>query len=123
HLDAGADRLARLAEADDLAILAYLDLAALDAARDHRAASGDREDIFDRHQEGKLGRAHRLRHERVHRIHQLVDLGLPLRLAIEGTQSRPADDRGIVARVVVLRQKLPNFHLYPLDQLLLPSPA
>src|SRR6185312_16744550 len=45
HLDAGADRLARLAEADDLALLAYLHLAALDAARHHSAASRDRENI------------------------------------------------------------------------------
>src|ERR1019366_8222675 len=51
HLDARADRLARLAEADDLHILAHLHLAAFDTARHHRAAPGNRENILDRHQE------------------------------------------------------------------------
>ena len=59
HLDAGADRLAGLAEADDLAVLANLDLAALDTARDHSSAAGDREDVFDRHQERLVDRARR----------------------------------------------------------------
>src|SRR5205814_242056 len=44
HLYARANALARLAEADDLHILANLHLAALDTARDHGAASGDRKD-------------------------------------------------------------------------------
>ena len=111
------DRLAGLAEADDLALLAHLDLAALDTARNHRAAAGDREDVFDRHQERLVDRARRLRHVLVHRIHQLVDLGLPLGFAVQRAQGRAADDRSVVAGVVVLRQQLADFHLHQLDQL------
>ena len=58
-----------------------------------------------------------LRNELVHRRHQLVDLRLPLGFAVQRAQGRAADDRRIVARVVVLRQQLANFHLDQLDQL------
>ena len=53
HLDAGDRRLLRLAwaNADDLDLLVHLDHATLDTTRDNGAATGDREDILDRHQE------------------------------------------------------------------------
>ncbi len=75
HFDAGDHRLAGLAEADDLGFLAHLDLAALDPARHHRAAAGNREDIFNRHQERQVNGTRRHGHVLVHRIHQLVNLG------------------------------------------------
>ena len=98
-------------------VLAHLHLAALDTARNHRAAARDREDVFDRHQERQVDRARRQRNVRVHRLHQLVDLRFPLRLAVQRAQRRAADDRHVVARVVVLRQQLADFHLHQLDQL------
>ena len=73
HLDARAHRLPRVAETDDLELVADLDDAALDAARDDRAATGDREHVFDRHQERLVELAHRLGDERVARLHQLLD--------------------------------------------------
>src|ERR1700733_12505207 len=54
HLHARAHRLLRVAEANDRARLAYLDLATLDTARNHRATARDREDVFDRHQERQV---------------------------------------------------------------------
>src|SRR5580698_407641 len=45
HLDAGADRLAGLAEAHDLAVFTNLHLATLDTARHHGSTARDREDI------------------------------------------------------------------------------
>src|SRR5439155_19106101 len=51
HLDAGDDRLLRLADADDLDFVADLRDAALDATCGDRAATLDREDVLDRHQE------------------------------------------------------------------------
>src|ERR1700677_4076253 len=117
HLHAGADRLTGLAEADDLAGLANLYLAALDAARDHRAATRDREDVFDRHQERLVDRALGLWNVLVHCRHQLVNLRFPLGFAVERAQGRAANDRSVVARVVVLRQQLANLHLDQLDQL------
>jgi hypothetical protein len=113
----GHHRLARLAEADNLDVLADLHLAALDAARHHRAASLNREDVFDRHQERLVDVARRQRHVLVHRFHQLVDLGFPLRFAVQRTQRRAANHRHIVARELVLRQQLAHFHLHQVDQL------
>src|SRR5262249_62428761 len=53
HLDAGHDGLLGLVvDADDLDLVADLDLALLDAAGDYRAAARDREDVFERHQGG-----------------------------------------------------------------------
>src|SRR6202011_4365361 len=74
HLDTGHDGLARLfLQTDDLDFLTDLDLTALDAARADRSTTGDREDVFDRHQERLVDRALRRRDVLVDRIHQLED--------------------------------------------------
>src|SRR6185312_15488471 len=117
HFNAGANRLLRIAETDDRAGLANLDLAAFDTTRDNSSTTRDREDVFDRHQERQVDCTLGLRNVLVDRSHQLVDLGFPLRLSVQAAQSGPADDRGVVAGVVVLRQKLAHFHLNQLDQL------
>src|SRR6188768_1244963 len=53
HLDTGDGGLLRaLADADDLDLLVDLHDAPLDAAGDDRAATGDREDVLDGHEEG-----------------------------------------------------------------------
>ena len=59
----------------------------------------------------------RLRNVLVHRIHQLVDLGFPLGFAVQRAQSRAANHRNVVARELVLRQQLANFHLDQVGQL------
>ena len=108
HLDAGDDRLAcvSLLEPDDLDLFADLDLAALDAARADRAAAGDREDVFDRHQERLVDGALRRRDVVVDRVHQLEDrigIGIAaLAARVERLERRAADDRRVVARELVL---------------------
>ena len=78
HLDAGDDLLDGRTDADDLDFLADLDDSALDTAGDDRAAAGDREDVFDRHQERLVDGALRHRDVVVDRVHQLHDLLAPL---------------------------------------------
>src|ERR1017187_2363100 len=117
HLHARHHRLAGLAEAHDLDIFAYFHLAALDAARDNSPAALDREDVFDRHQERLVDVARRQRYVLVHCVHQLVDLGFPLRFAVQRTQRAAANHRQIVARESVLGQQLAYFHLHQVDQL------
>ena len=92
-------------------------LAALDAARNNRSTTRDREDIFDRHEERQVDQAVGLRHVLVHRRHQLVDRCFPLGFAVQRAKGRAADDRHVVAGEVVLRQQLADFHLDQLDQL------
>ena len=86
-------------------------------ARNHGPATGDRENVFDRHQERLVHVALRLWHVLVHRIHQLVDLCFPLRLAVQRAQRRTAYHRHVVARELVLGQQLTHFHLDQVDQL------
>jgi len=104
HLDAGHHRLERRLEADDLDFLADLDDAALDTAGHHGAATGDREHVFDRHQERQVLRAIRLRNVLVHRLHQLVDRFLAELhiLVLERAQRRALDHRDLVAGEIVL---------------------
>ena len=104
-------------DADDLDLVADLALALLDAAGDDRAAAGDREHVFDRHQERLVDVAGRLRDVGVDRLHQLEDLRRPLRVALERLQRRDADDRDVVAGEVVLREQLADLELDELEQL------
>src|SRR5438034_61075 len=98
HLHAGDHRLSGLAEADDFNFFSHLHLAALDSARDHRAAPRDREDIFNRHQERLFNLTLRYRHILVHRLHQLVNLLLPLGFAIQRAQRGKPHHRNFVSR-------------------------
>src|SRR6201996_2696669 len=62
HLDAGDGGFARLrVDADDFDLVAGVDDALLDTTRRDGAAAGDREDVLDRHQEGLVQLADRLR--------------------------------------------------------------
>ncbi len=87
HLDAGDDGLLGGAQTDDLDLLADLDLALLDLAGDDRATTGDGHDVLDRHEEGLVDGALGLGDEVVDGVHELEDLGRPLRVALEGLQS------------------------------------
>src|ERR671930_48335 len=84
HLEPGDDGLLDLGvDADDLDLVARLDLALLDPARDDRAAARDREDVLDRHQESLVGVAGRLGDVVVDGLHQLEDLLLLLLVALD----------------------------------------
>src|SRR5215210_7625767 len=118
HLEPGDDGLRDFGmDADDLDLVARLDLALLDAAGHDGAAAGDREDVLDRHQERLVGVAGRLRDVGVDLLHQLEDLPGGLLVALERLQSGTRDDRDVVARELVLREELADLHLDELEQL------
>src|SRR2546422_4496628 len=118
HLDAGHDSLRGRVDAHDLDFLVLLELAALDTTGGHGAATFDREHVLDRHQERLVDGSLRLRDVGVDRVHQLEDLRRPFGVALEGLERREADDRDIVARVLVLVQQLAQVELDQLDELL-----
>src|SRR4051794_5285206 len=119
HLDAGDRRRHLLGlDADDVDGLVDLDDAPLDAAGDDGATTGDGEDVLDRHEERLLDLTHRLRHGVVDRVHQLEQLGAPLGVALERLQRRDADDREVVAGVLLAGQQLTYLELDQLEDLL-----
>ena len=103
-------------DADDLDLVAGVDDALLDAAGGDGAAAGDREDVLDRHQEGLVELADRLRDVGVERVGQLEDGLLGLFVAFQRLQRRALDDRGVVAGEVVLVEQFLDLLLDQLDQ-------
>ena len=90
HFDAGAGGLDGGLDADDFDFFADLDDTALDATGDDGAATGDREDVFDREQEGLVDGALGRRDVAVEGIRQgedrrFADFGL---VAFEGLEGR-----------------------------------
>src|SRR5205823_3578112 len=110
HLDAGHHRLLGRTDADDLDLLADLDLAALDPAGGHRAAAADREHVLDRHEERPVDLALRLGDVVVDRVQELLDRARAelARVALERLQRAPPDDRDVVARELDVRVVAPR---------------
>src|SRR6195952_4002969 len=90
HFHARARRLLRHRDADDLDFFADLDDAALDTTGHDRAATRDREHVFNRHQEGAVHRALRRRDVRIQCVGQLHDglFAQLARVAFEGQLRR-----------------------------------
>ncbi len=123
HLDARANGLAGLrVKADDLDFFHRLELTALDTTRGDRAATCDREDVFDGHQERLVFVALGGRNVAVDGCHQVedrlegrvVDTGALL----EGLQHFDGGtlyDRAVLE--AVLLEEVVDFHLDKLEQL------
>ncbi len=119
HLDAGDRGPASLGtDADDLDLFVQLDLAALDTAGDDRTATGDREDVLDRHQERLVDLTLRLRNVLVDGVHQLDDAVGPLLVALESLEAGDAHHGGVVAGELLRAQQLADLHLDQLEDLL-----
>src|SRR4051794_36562011 len=119
HLDTG-DRggLLLRVDADDVDGLVDLEHATLDTAGYHGAATGDGEDVLDRHQERLVGVAFRLGNELVDGAHQLEHRLAPLGVALERLERGDADDRSVVSGELELGQQLADLELHQLHDLL-----
>src|SRR6266404_9394086 len=116
HFHAGHHFLLRRTKAHNLHFFANLYLPALHAPGDHRAASGNRENVFDGHGERLVDVAHRQRHVLVHRFHQFINGLFPLRVAVQSLQRRALDHRNRVARKLIALQQLAHFEFDKLQQ-------
>ena len=105
-------------DAHDLDRVAGVDDALLDAARGHGAATRDREDVLDRHQERLVEVALGLRDVGVQLLGELDDLGLVLLVALQRLERRADDERDVVAREVVLVEQVADLDLDELQELL-----
>ena len=84
----------------------------------HRAPTGDREHILDRHQERLVQITHRLRDELIDRVHQLHHLRRRRRITLQRLQRRHPHHRGVITGELVLGEQLPDLELDQLQQLL-----
>src|SRR5574343_661189 len=119
HFNTGTGGLDGRTDANDFDFFTNLDDTALDTAGYNGAAAGDREDVFNRHQERLINGTFRGRDVGVEGVGQtedrrLADFGL---VAFEGLQSGAVDDRGVVTREVVLGEQFAQFHFDELEQL------
>ena len=106
-------------DADDVDGLVDLDDAALDPAGDDRAATGDREDVLDRHEERLVDLADRAAGSTSSTASiSSMSLLAPLGVALERLERRDADDREVVAGELVLREQLADLELDELEDLL-----
>ena len=114
HLNARANRLAAfIGQTDDLNFVADLDDAAFDTTGGDRAATFDRENVFDSHEERFVNVAFRFRNIGVDSVHELGDAlrGFRIGRILLSRKGRAADNRAIVAVEVVLRKEFANFEL------------
>ena len=95
-----------------------MDGTSLDTAGDDGATSGDGEDVLDRHKEGLVNQTLRERDVAVDSVHELHDLILPLRLAVEGAESGTADDGAILIKLVE-SEEVADLHLDEVEHLLI----
>src|SRR3989338_516606 len=118
HLNARNDRLLRVAESDNLYLAIQFHDAALDTAGDNGAATLNREDIFDRHEKWLVSIALRLRNIFINLRHQLQNrlCVVPSRI-LKRLQRGTADDRGHIARKLILLQQVSNLFLDEIDEL------
>ena len=112
HLDTGAGRSqGLLLETYDLNGITYVDDTGLDTARYDGTTAGDREYVLDRHQERLLVLTLRDRNIGVDSIHELHDLVLPLRLAVQAAECGTTDNGRVVTVVLIFRKQVANLHL------------
>ncbi|EAQ75389.1 ISxac3 transposase [Synechococcus sp. WH 5701] len=128
HFHAGDGGFAGVLDAHDLDGFAHFHLATLDPAGGHGATTGDREDVFDSHQEGLVDLTLRLGDRLVDRIHQIEDLVDPLVLStdalaaaldvLEGLEGGTGDDGDVITREVVAAEQLTHFQFDELEDFL-----
>jgi len=115
HFHRGDDGFLGITDTDDFDFVAGLELTALDTTRNDSTTTCDGENVFDRHDEGLIGGAFRGFDIFVNSVHKLEDASIlrgveVLAFALESCKSGTADNGGIIAREVVLREKLTDFH-------------
>src|SRR5699024_820271 len=119
HLDTGNNYLADvLVYANDLNLIGEMQGTTLYSTRSNGSTDGDGEYILNGHQERLVGLTNRIRNVAVNSIHELQNLVAPLgRRILKSLQSGTLNDRGVIARELILGEQLSDLHLNQLKQL------
>jgi hypothetical protein len=99
HLHTGDDGLVRVADADDLDLVADFDDTALDTAGGDRTAAGDGEDVLDGHEERLFDVALRLGDVGVDGFHELGDGAAPVAVALAALALERLESRAVMTGV------------------------
>src|SRR3546814_6601491 len=120
HVHASDVRLVTGVQTCALPIFTYFDNASFDAASHNGSAAGNREHVFDRHQERPVDRTIRLRNIAIHGIHQSLNRisADVIITTFQSSQSRTLYDGNIVAGEIVAGEQFTNFQLNEFQQFL-----
>ena len=118
HFHTGNNRFLSIStKTDNLYLVAYFYNTSFDTTGSNSTTTGNREHVFNRHQERFIDIARRQRNPSIYGIHQLHDFFFPFRVTVKSTQSRTTDDRSVVTIVAIGRKKLSHFHFYKFEHL------
>mmetsp|Transcript_18471 Transcript_18471/g.36981 ORF Transcript_18471/g.36981 Transcript_18471/m.36981 type:complete len:225 (-) Transcript_18471:213-887(-) len=120
HLNTSACGTCGITQTNSLHLIAYVNAALLDTSRDNSATPGNREHVFDGHEEWLVNLTCWGRDKGVYCFHQFLDsfatnLGIAVRCSCQSTATY---DRRIVTWELVKVQQFTYFQLYQLQQLL-----
>src|SRR3989338_7693734 len=104
HFNTGTGGLGGITQTNDLDFFLDLDDTALDTASYHGATTGDREYVFDWHQERLVDGANRLRNVGIQSLDQLLNSGgthFVIVLTVQRHQRGTDNNWGVIAREIV----------------------
>ncbi|SAT34428.1 Uncharacterised protein [Klebsiella pneumoniae] len=117
HFNASTGGFRGFFDTNDFNFFTYFDDTALYTTGNNGTTTRDGEYVFDRQQERLVNRTLWFRDIGIQVASQFDDFRFPLCVAFQRFQSRTTNDRGVVAREIVLRQQFTNFHLNQFQQL------
>ncbi len=120
HFNAGAGGFLSVAQTNDLNFFLDANDTTLNTASYHGATTGDREHVFDRHQERLVDSTLWLWDVGIQSFYQLLNSGsahFVVVLAVQSHQSRTDDDWSVITWEVVSAQQIAHFHLNQFQQL------
>ncbi len=120
HFNAGAGGFLSFAQTNDLNFFLDANDTTLNTASYHGATTGDREHVFDRHQERLVDSTLWLWDVGIQSFYQLLNSGsahFVVVLAVQSHQSRTDDDWSVITWEVVSAQQIAHFHLNQFQQL------
>src|SRR3989338_8374368 len=120
HFNTGTGGLGGITQTNDLDFFLDLDDTALDTASYHGATTGDREHVFDWHQERLVDFTNWLWDLAVQSFNQLLNSAgahFVVVLAVQSHQSGTDDDLSVVAWEIVSAEQVAHFHFNQFQQL------
>ena len=117
HFNTGYNRFLVGTQTQDLYLVANFYATGLDTTRSNSTTTSNREYVLNRHQERFINIARRQRNPSIYSVHELEYFLFPLGFAVQGTQSRTADNRRVVAIVFISGEELSHLHFNEFEHL------